>query len=98
MASSSTIEPFEKKFTLQDDSKYNFMNVQYITDDTGKTTGVFIPISDWNRLKSKYVEINEETTIPEFHKDIVRNRMAEYIKNSKIGLDFDKVIAELKNE
>ncbi|MFZ1455356.1 MAG: hypothetical protein WAT46_04905 [Saprospiraceae bacterium] len=53
MASSSTIEPFEKKFTLQDDSKYNFMNVQYITDDTGKTTGVFIPISDWNSLKSK---------------------------------------------
>ena len=37
------------------------MNVQYITDDTGKTTGVFIPISDWN-------EINEENFIPESHK------------------------------
>ena len=24
------------------------MNVQYISDNTGKTTGVLIPISEWN--------------------------------------------------
>ncbi|MBK9581918.1 MAG: addiction module protein [Saprospiraceae bacterium] len=74
------------------------MNVQYITDDTGKTTGVFIPISDWNGLKSKYAEINEESIIPESHKEIIRNRMTEYNTNPEIGLDYDEVIAELKNE
>ena len=79
-------------------NKNNFMNVQYITDDTGKTTGVFIPISDWNGLKSKYAEINEETNIPEFHKEVVRNRMAEYDKNPEIGLDYDEVMTELKSE
>ena len=47
------------------------MNVQYITDDTGKTTGVFIPISDWNGLKSRFEDLNEESNIPEFHKEIV---------------------------
>jgi len=51
------------------------MNVQYITDDTGKTTGVFIPISDWNGLKSRFEDLNEESTIPEFHKEIVRKRV-----------------------
>lgn len=74
------------------------MNVQYITDDTGKTTGVFIPISDWNGLKSKYRDINEESSIPESHKEVVRSRMSEYISNPEIGLDFDEVMAELKSE
>jgi hypothetical protein len=26
--------------------------VQYISDDHGITTGVFIPIQDWNKLKN----------------------------------------------
>ncbi|MBK9150243.1 MAG: addiction module protein [Saprospiraceae bacterium] len=74
------------------------MNVQYITDDTGKTTGVFIPISDWNSLKSRYGEISEDSIVPESHKEVVRNRMAEYDKNSEMGLDYDDVMTELKLE
>lgn len=74
------------------------MNVQYITDDTGKTTGVFIPFSDWNNLKSKYEEINEESLIPESHKEGIRNRMAEYDTNPEMGLDFNEVMAELKSK
>ena len=74
------------------------MNVQYITDDTGKTIGVFIPISDWNGLKSKYSEIYEESIIPESHKEVVRSRMAEYDKNPEMGLDYDEVMTELKSE
>ena len=74
------------------------MNVQYITDDKGKTTGVFIPISDWIGFKSKYMEFNEESVIPEFHKEIVRNRVSEYDKNPAIGLDFDSVLKEVENE
>jgi hypothetical protein len=74
------------------------MHVQYITDDTGKTTGVFIPISDWNGLKSKYTEINEESIIPESHKEVVRSRMAEYDNNPEMGLDYDEVMTELKSE
>jgi hypothetical protein len=74
------------------------MNVQYITDYTGKTTGVFISISDWNSLKSKYGEINEESIIPESHKEVVRSRMAEYNTNPEMGLDYDEVMTELKSE
>ncbi len=45
------------------------MNLQYISDSEGQTTGVFIPIDEWNYLKSKYKEIEkEEITIPDWHK------------------------------
>ena len=73
------------------------MNVQYITDSKGETTGVFIPISDWIGLKSKYGEFNEESVIPEFHKEIVRSRIRAYENYPSIGLDFDSIITELEN-
>ena len=74
------------------------MNVQYITDDEGKTTGVFIPISDWNSLKSKYGEINEENIIPESHKEVVRNRLMEFHNNPGMGLNYDEEMDDLKSE
>ena len=30
------------------------MSLQYISDSIGKTSGVYIPIQEWNRLKKKY--------------------------------------------
>ena len=30
------------------------MHLQYISDSTGKTTGVFIPIEEWEGLKNKF--------------------------------------------
>lgn len=43
------------------------MSLQYISDSTGKTTGVFIPITEWNELKTKYKGIEqEEITIPDW--------------------------------
>ncbi len=36
------------------------MNLQYISDNKGKTTGVFIPIQEWEGLKEKYEGLKEE--------------------------------------
>ncbi|MFC3417556.1 hypothetical protein [Algoriphagus hitonicola] len=56
------------------------MSLQYITDERGQTTGVFIPISEWIKLKSKFEGIEEEAqTIPKWQKEIIRER----IKNTK---------------
>ncbi|MFU8862177.1 MAG: addiction module component CHP02574 family protein [Cyclonatronaceae bacterium] len=56
------------------------MSLQYITNDKGQTTGVFIPIQEWNNLKSKYEGIEEDVhVVPEWQKEIVRER----IKNTK---------------
>ncbi len=35
------------------------MNLQYISDNKGKTTGVFIPIQEWEDLKSKFKGLEE---------------------------------------
>lgn len=75
------------------------MNLQYISDSKGKTTGVFIPIDEWNYLKSKYKEIEkEEITIPDWHKNLVKERLNEYNKNPASALDFETEIDELEKE
>jgi len=46
------------------------MNLQFISDSIGETTGVYIPIKEWNELKSKFKGIEqEEIDIPQWHKD-----------------------------
>ena len=64
------------------------MNVQYISDSNGQTTGVFIPINEWNDLKSKYIDIErEDVDIPPWHKDLVKTRLADYKKNPSSAMD-----------
>ncbi len=36
------------------------MNLQYISDFNRKTTGVFIPIQEWESLKSKFQGLEDE--------------------------------------
>jgi len=72
------------------------MNLQYITDDKGKTTGVYIPIREWDSLKSKYQNIEQESfEVPEWHKDIVRQRMEDYKNNPDQAMDFDAAMDEI---
>ncbi|TAN15058.1 MAG: addiction module component CHP02574 family protein [Chitinophagaceae bacterium] len=55
------------------------MNLQYLSDDQGNKTGVFIPINEWNSIKRKYKGIEEEINeVPEWHKEIVLQRLKDY--------------------
>ena len=73
------------------------MSLQFISDSTGLTTGVFIPINEWNELKNKFKGIEqEEIEVPEWHKEIVRNRMNEYKNNPNIALDFDSAMDDIE--
>lgn len=75
------------------------MNLQYISDSKGQTTGVFIPINEWNNLKSKYKGIEqEEIDIPEWHKELVRQRLDDYRKNPASALDFESTLDEIEKE
>lgn len=75
------------------------MNLQYISDSKGQTTGVFIPINEWNDLKAKYKDIEkEDIDIPQWHKDLVRKRLDDYMKNPDSAIDFDTVMDELEKE
>ncbi|MEM6264298.1 MAG: hypothetical protein AAGI38_17425 [Bacteroidota bacterium] len=57
------------------------MNLQYVSDSSGKTTGVFIPIEEWSELKEKFARLEaalqDDTEIPEGQKAIVRARIQQ---------------------
>lgn len=75
------------------------MNLQFISDSKGKTTGVFIPINDWNALKHKFKDIElEEFDIPTWQMDEVRERMEDYKSNPDQALDFDQSMDEIEKE
>ncbi|MFP9100125.1 addiction module protein [Flavobacterium sp. RHBU_24] len=57
------------------------MNLQYILDGKGETTGVFIPIQEWLSFKKKFKNIDiDDSDIPEWHKEELDHRL-EAIKN-----------------
>lgn len=73
------------------------MNLQYISDNTGKTTGVFIPISEWNELKSKYKGIEQEQIdIPAWQMEEVRKRLEDYRNEPGQALDFDTAMDDIE--
>ncbi len=75
------------------------MNVQYISDSNGVPTGVFIPMSDWNKLKEKYNDIETElNNIPDWHKTELDKRLTDYHNNPDQVLDFDQAINDIDTE
>ena len=73
------------------------MNLQFISDSKGKTSGVYIPIKEWNELKSKFKEIDQvEIDIPEWHKEIVSQRLVGYKNNPEQVLDFDTAMDDIE--
>lgn len=73
------------------------MSVQYISDSKGKTTGVFIPISEWNKLKAKYGDI-EQVDIPEWQKNEVRKRNQDFRNDPEQALNFDTAIEDIEKD
>ncbi len=78
------------------------MNLQYISDSNGQTTGVFIPISEWNKLMEKFKAIAEDIlqedfpVIPQWHKDMVQERITSYKQNPKQAIDFDTALDDIE--
>ena len=63
------------------------MNLQYISDSKGETTGVFIPIQDWVSLKNKFEGLEDEL------EDQSKN---EILKGLKLAVDEMNLIKEGK--
>lgn len=75
------------------------MSLQYISDSKGQTTGVYIPINEWNELKRKFTGIElEESEIPTWQMDEVRERMEEYKRNPEQASDFDQSLDDIEKE
>jgi len=75
------------------------MNLQYILDNNGKTTGVFIPIQEWLSFKKKFKDTDLDTSeIPQTHKDEL-DRRVEMIESGKSKLfDADETINGIERD
>jgi hypothetical protein len=75
------------------------MSVQYISDDQGNTTGVFIPIQDWNKFKSKFTGLEEEEfELPTWQKNELNDRMTEYNINPSNTTSFRVAMDDLEKD
>ena len=75
------------------------MNLQYITDNNGQTTGIFIPIQEWNILKKQLKGFDLSLyPVPDWHKEVVRERMELYQAGKVETLDFDQAMEEIEKE
>lgn len=77
------------------------MNLQFIHDNKGNTTGVFIPIEEWQTLKTKYSDLqNEEAQngieLSSWQKNILDERLDDYHNNPNDVVDFDTTIANAR--
>lgn len=77
------------------------MNLQFIHDTKGNTTGVFIPIEEWQGLKSKYSDLQTEENsnnieLKSWQKEIIDERLEEYNKNSNDVVAFDTTINKIR--
>lgn len=78
------------------------MNLQYIYDKNGVTTSVIIPIQDWEKLKRRYSELEKEENrmidMPDWHKGIINQRLADKENNPDSLVDFDKAIDDIEKQ
>ena len=77
------------------------MTLQYIHDISGKNTGVFIPIEEWNMLKTKYTDLQMEEDkdlyeLADWKKEIIDERLNDYEANVNDVVDFDKTLFDIE--
>jgi hypothetical protein len=79
------------------------MTLQFIHDNNGNTTVVYIPIDDWQTLKVKYKELEREELkngeeLLSWQKDIIDVRLNEYYNSPGDLMDFGKSIDDLEKD
>ena len=77
------------------------MTLQFIHDARGNTTGVFIPIEEWQSLKIKYADLQKEEAeniidLAPWQKQVIDERLNDYYKNPADLSDFDKTIDDIE--
>ena len=71
------------------------MPLQYVSDSSGSTIAVQIPIEDWEILKDRYEQQQE---IPTWHKSIIDERIKQYELQPYAVTSLDDFIMELNME
>jgi len=77
------------------------MSLQFINDNKGNTTGVFIPIDDWQKLKEKYADLLKEEAsnlveLLPWQKKIIDERLNDYYSNPGSVNNFDSTLDDIE--
>ncbi|MCW2120608.1 hypothetical protein [Flavobacterium sp. 7A] len=77
------------------------MTLQFIHDKQGNTTGVYIPIEEWRKLKSKYSDLQDEESkdiseLSSWQENILNERLEDYYKNPNDVVDFDTTLDKIR--
>ncbi|MVN21162.1 hypothetical protein [Mucilaginibacter arboris] len=77
------------------------MALQFIHDIKGNTTGVFIPIEEWQDLKTKYTDLQKEEAentaeLAPWQKQVIDDRLNDYYNNQEDVSDFDKTLDDVE--
>jgi len=75
------------------------MALQFIHDNKDNTTGVFIPIEEWQKLKIKYTNLQKEESdaeLADWQRNILEDRIADYQKNQTNVDDLDNTINDIE--
>lgn len=73
------------------------MNIQYISDNKGITTGVYIPIQEWEKLKESCNIPEDIFEISTLNRKELDSRIDQYVKNPNDLLDWKDVEKKLLN-
>ena len=77
------------------------MTLQFIHDNKGNTTGVFISIEEWQSLTAKYSDLQKEESeniieLASWQKQIIDERLTDYYNNPSDVSDFGKTIDDIE--
>ncbi|WP_461533979.1 addiction module protein [Sinomicrobium sp.] len=68
------------------------MKTQIVKDHKGKPTGVFIPMKEWEYIKSYFPEIESiHKDLPKWQKDIIDQRLKDIEEDPKQLLPIDRL-------
>lgn len=70
------------------------MTPQYTYDASGRPIGVFLPIEDWDKLKNRYSDLDNDET-PQWQKEILDKRMEILAQNPEDVTPLDEFLKEM---
>ncbi|NDC42185.1 MAG: addiction module component CHP02574 family protein [Chitinophagia bacterium] len=75
------------------------MSVNYVSDSSGETIAVQIPISDWKKIKRKYPDIDDlDDTLPAWQKELMDTRLTAIVEDPSSILDIKGLYDELDRD
>jgi hypothetical protein len=75
------------------------MKLQVLQDNSGKPTGVFVPMEDWELIKTNYPDVeNLDADVPQWEQDIIDSRLEAIAQDPGRLKPINGLIEELRRK